>query len=363
MSLMEVFMGPAHPMLHGLWAYRIVVDGERVMDSEVRLGYLHRGIEKLAENRTFRQFPPIADRLCYGASTSWNLTYILTIERLLGIEDQIPERAQYLRVLGLEITRICSHLVWLAAWLADLGSWAMLMLPYREREFFFDLMESWTGGRLNYNFGKVGGLADTRDLPPHFTDQAHKAIDRLFEKLDVYKNYCDESAVFMGRTKNVGILPKETALKFGVTGPNLRASGVNLDWRKKSPYLVYDKLKFKIPVQTKGDTYARYQQRMAEMKESCLIIRQILDNLPEGPLNIRPPRKLEGKAFLRTEDPRGEASFFIVGNGTDTPYRVKIRSPCFVNMSVFPTMMKYGKVADIVSVIGSMDVCMGETDR
>ncbi|MFX0090743.1 MAG: NADH-quinone oxidoreductase subunit D [Candidatus Hodarchaeota archaeon] len=363
MELMEVFMGPAHPMLHGLWAYRIVVDGERVMDSEVHLGYIHRGIEKLAENRTFLQFPPIADRLCYGASTSWNLTYVMGIEKLLGIEDEIPERAQYLRVLGLEMTRICSHLVWMAAWLADLGSWTMLMLPYREREFFFDLMESWTGARLNYNFGRVGGLSDSRDLPPHFIDRAYKVVDRLMENLDLFKDMNDESAVFMARTKNVGFLPKETALKFGVTGPNARASGIELDWRKKDPYLVYDKLKFQVPIYTTGDTYARYQTRMLEMRESCKIMIQVLENLPEGPLNIRPPRKLEGKAFIRTEDPRGEAAMFFIGNGTNVPYRVKIKSPCFVNMSAFPEVMKHGKVADVVGVIGSMDVCMGETDR
>ncbi|MFW9994991.1 MAG: NADH-quinone oxidoreductase subunit D [Candidatus Odinarchaeota archaeon] len=361
---MEIYMGPMHPMLHGLWAYRIVVDGERVLDSEVKLGYIHRGIEKLAENRNFKQFPPIADRLCYGASTSWNLTYVMAVERAMGIEAEIPERAQWLRVLGLEMTRICSHLMWMAAWLADLGSWTMLMLPFREREFFFDLMESWTGGRLHYNFARVGGLADNRDLPPGFVDQMYKVIDRFMEKFEVYRDILDESEVFMQRTRNLGILKKEDALKFGVTGPNLRASGVNLDWRKKEPYLVYDQLKFNIPVYTKGDAYSRYQVRMDEMRESCEIMKQVVEKMPEsGPLNMRPPNKIEGKAFVRTADPRGAASFFIIGDGSNTPYRLKIRSPCFCNMQSFPTLTKYGKVADIVSVIGSMDVCLGETDR
>ncbi|MHA2299048.1 MAG: NADH-quinone oxidoreductase subunit D [Candidatus Hodarchaeales archaeon] len=361
---MEVFMGPAHPMLHGLWAYRVVVDGERVMDSEVKLGYIHRGIEKLAENRNFKQFPPIADRLCYGASTSWNLTYVLAVERAMGIEDQIPERAQWLRVLGLEITRICSHLMWMAAWLADLGSWTMLMLPFREREFFFDLMDSWTGNRLNYNFGRVGGLSDSRDLPPGFIDYTYEVMDRFMDKLDVYKDLNDESVVFMARTKDLGILKKEDALKFGVTGPNMRASGVDLDWRKKEPYLVYDELKFNAPTYEQGDAYARYQQRMDEMRESCDIIKQVFEKMPEtGPLSIRPPNKIEGQGFVRTEDPRGEATMFVVGNGSNTPQRLKIRSPCFVNMTSFPTLIKYGKLADIVSIIGSMDVCMGETDR
>ena len=362
-SAMEVYMGPGHPMLHGLWAYRIVVDGERILDSEVMLGYVHRGLEKLAENRTYVQYGPIADRLCYGCSTFWNVLYVMGIEKCMGITNDIPERAQYLRVIGMELTRIASHLLWLAAWLADLGSWTMLMLPYREREYILDIMEQWTGQRLNYNFSRVGGMWPQKDLPEGWIDRTHEVLDHILHKLEQYRRYCDESDVFLKRSKHVGVMSKELALSLGVTGPNLRASGVPLDWRTKTPYLVYDRMKFEVPCQQEGDNYARYRQRMLEIRESANIVRQAMYDLPEGEIWTKPPRKFDGRAFFRLEDPRGESAVFIVGQDSNTPYRVKFRSPNFVNMQCYAPLLKGKLIANTVSVIGSMDVCMGETDR
>ncbi|MGQ9587002.1 MAG: NADH-quinone oxidoreductase subunit D [Thermoplasmata archaeon] len=353
-------MGPQHPMTHGLWNLRIKVDGETITDAEPEVGYLHRGIEKLCEDRTYTQIIPIADRLCYGSSMTWSHLYCVTVEDLMGIE--VPERAEYIRVAAIEMQRIASHLMWLAAYAADLGLMAGFIYCMRDREVFIDILQALTGSRITYNFPRIGGVA--HDVPPNFERDALRACSYMERRLKEYEEMFDGSKVFMMRNEDIGVLRKADAMNLGVTGPPLRGSGVKYDLRKDMPYSVYPELEFEPATHPDCDCYARYRVRMDEMWQSCRIIRQAVQKMPKGKWRILAPRNApEGTGVGRVEDPRGEGVMYVVGNGTDRPYRLKIRSPIFVTVSAAPKMLIGYKVADVVAIMGSLDMCIGETDR
>jgi NADH-quinone oxidoreductase subunit D len=360
MAEMWINMGPQHPMTHGLWNLRIKVDGETILDAEPEVGYLHRGIEKLCEDRTYPQIIPIADRLCYGASLSWSHLYCLTIEDLMGVE--VPERAEYIRVAALEMQRIASHLMWLAAYAADLGAMIGFIYSMRDREVFIDLLQALTGSRLTYNFPRIGGVA--HDVPPNWERDSLRACDYMEKKLIEYEDLYEGSKVFMMRNQGVGVLRKQDAMNLGVTGPSLRGSGVRYDIRKDNPYSIYPEMEFDVATHPDGDCYSRYRVRMDEMYQSCRIIRQAVKKMPKGKWRIVAPRNAPHATGLgRVEDPRGEGVMYVVGDGTDRPYRLKIRSPIFVTVSAAPKILVGYKVADVVAIMGGLDMCIGETDR
>jgi len=346
-------------MTHGLWNLRIKVDGETIMDADPQLGYLHRGVEKICEYRDYNQIIPLMDRLCYVSSLTWAHAYCLTIEELMDVK--CPERGEYLRVIALELQRIASHLMWLAAYLPDLGLLTGLLYALRERELVLDLLQLLTGARMNQNYPRIGGVRN--DMPPNFEKECAKALDYIEKKLDEYEKLCEDSKIFLMRTQDIGKLKKEDAINMGVTGPNLRGSDCAIDLRVHDPYSVYHKIDWDVAVEKDEDCFARYKVRMKEMRESSRIIRQALKDIPKGEFRVKAPRRAEGEAFRRTEDARGEAFMYVIGDGSERPYRLKIRSPLFVTVSAARAMLKDAKIADVVSVMGSIDVCVGEMDK
>ncbi len=357
---MWINMGPQHPMTHGLWNLRVKVDGETIVDAEPEVGYLHRGLEKLCERRTYTQVIPLTDRLCYGSAMTWSHLYCMTVENLMGIE--VPERAEYIRVAAIEMQRIASHLMWLAAYAADLGAIVGFIYAMRDREIFIDLLQALSGSRLTYNFPRVGGVA--HDVPPNFERDSLRACNYMEKKLNEWEELYEGSKVFMMRNEGIGLLDKDLAMNLGVTGPPLRASGVKYDLRKDRPYSVYPEIDFEPASRTEGDCYARYKVRMEEMRESCKIIRQAVQKMPKGKWRIVAPRNGPvGTGLGRVEDPRGEGMMYVVGDGTPKPYRLKIRSPIFVTVSAAKHMLVGYKVADVVAIMGGLDMCIGETDR
>jgi len=360
MAEMWINMGPQHPMTHGLWNLRIKVDGEIIVDAVPEIGYLHRGMEKIFEHRTYPQIGPITDRLCYGSSFTWNHLYCLTIENLMKLE--IPERAKYIRVMVIEMQRIASHLMWIAAYAADLGLLAGFLWAMREREIFLDLMQALSGSRLTYNYARIGGVA--ADLPSDFERDALRAVNYFEKKLEEYEALYRDSKIFLMRNQGIGVLSKEDAINRGVTGPTLRASGVKYDIRKDQPYEVYEEIDFEPQSSPDCDCYGRYVVRMNEMRESCKIIRQALSKMPQGPVRVKTPLiGPQGDAIGRVEDPRGEGIMYVIGDGSEKPYRLKVRSPLFVILSAARQMLVGYKIADVVAIMGSIDVCMGETDK
>jgi NADH-quinone oxidoreductase subunit D len=361
MTEMWLNMGPQHPMTHGLWNLRVKIDGETITEAEPVVGYLHRGWEKLTEHRMYPQIIPMADRLCYGASMSWSHLYCLTAEKLMDV--QVPERAKYIRTIVLEAQRIGSHLMWLAALGTDLGSYTIFLYSVRERELFLDLMQNLCGARMTYNYPRIGGVRN--DAPANFERDFTRTMNHFEKRLKDIEALCDESTIFRMRMEDVGMLSAEQAKNLGVTGPNLRGSGVDYDIRRDDPYEIYDQLDFEVCVQPGCDSFARYRVRIDEMYESMNIIRQALKKMPEGPTRVKPPRNApKGKtAWAHTEDPRGEGLMYIIGNGDDHPYRLKVRSPIFVTVSASPVMLLGNKVADVPAIMGSVDMCLGETDR
>jgi NADH-quinone oxidoreductase subunit D len=360
MAEMWINMGPQHPMTHGLWNLKVKVDGETVVDAEPEVGYLHRGVEKICEDRTYPQIIPIADRLCYGSSLTWSHLYCMTVEDLMDIK--VPPRAEHIRVVAIEMQRIASHLMWLAAYAVDLGMMAGFLYAMRDREIFIDLLQALSGSRITYNYPRIGGVA--HDLPPNFQRDALRACDYMDKKLKEYEDLYDGSTVFLMRNQGVGVLRREDAMNLGVTGPTMRGSGIRYDLRKDHPYSVYPDMDFEVASHPDCDCYARYWVRMVEMRESARIIRQALAKMPQGKWRTIAPRTApEGTGIGRVEDPRGEGMMYIVGDGTDKPYRLKIRSPIFVSVSAAPKMLIGYKVADVVAIMGTLDMCIGETDR
>ena len=386
---MVLNMGPSHPSTHGVLRIVLELDGEIITRAIPDVGYLHRGDEKIAENMTYTQFIPYTDRLDYLAPLANNVAYALAVEKLLGIDIQLPLRCQFIRVICCELARISAHLLGLGAFAMDIGAMTVFLHTFTEREKIYNLCESLTGARFTTTYTRIGGLS--RDLPPGWVEQCRKFLDEVVVNFDETEKLLTRNRIFVDRTQGVGVLPKEKAMDYGITGPNLRGSGVNFDLRKAHPYLVYDQLQFDVPVGSKGDCYDRYLVRMEEMRQSVCIIRQCLERIPAGPINVADGKivmpakekvltRMEelihhfilvtqgvnappGEIYFGAENPKGELGFYICSRGGGTPYRLKIRAPSFVNLSVLPELLPGHMVSDAVAILGSIDFVMGECDR
>lgn len=356
-------MGPQHPSTHGVFRMRVTFDGEVIVDMEPVFGYLHRGIEKLAEERTYTQVIPLTDRLDYVASMTNNHAYVLAVEKLAGIT--VPERAEYLRVIMDEMMRISSHLMAVGFLLNDMGAFfTPLMYMFREREKLLDLFEMVCGQRLTYNYMRIGGLS--HDIPPEFLPALERFVQEMPHFIDEYDQLLAENEILLARTKGVGVLSRELAINASASGPVLRASGVSWDIRKADPYSVYDRFKFQVPIGTAGDIYDRYWVRIQEMRHSVRILEQAIKGLPSGevmakvPPLLRPP---QGEAYAHIESPRGELGFYVVSDNSIAPYRLHIRAPTFINLTTLRDLVIGWKLADAVAVFGSIDIVLGEVDR
>jgi len=356
-------IGPQHPSTHGVFRMRVTLDGEVVVDVEPVIGYLHRGIEKMGENRTYAQIIPLTDRLDYLASMTNNLAYVLAVEKLAGIK--VPERAEYLRIIMSEAMRISSHLMAVGFFLNDLGA---MMTPvlymWREREKLLDLFEMVCGQRLTYNYMRIGGVS--HDIPEEFLPALKKFVAEMPGFLGEYDQLLAQNEIVLARTRGVGILPKNIAINTAASGPVLRASGVKWDTRKADPYSIYDRFDFDIPVGTTGDNYDRYWVRMQEMRQSVRILEQAIAQLPAGevladvPQLLRPP---VGEAYGHIEAPKGELGFYLVSDNSIAPYRFHIHPPTLINLTALKDMVVGWKVADLIITFGSIDVVLGEIDR
>jgi NADH-quinone oxidoreductase subunit D len=387
-SPMVLNMGPQHPSTHGVLRVILELDGEIVLSAKPVIGYLHTGIEKSCETKTYSQCITLTDRIDYLAPLSNNLGFCLAAERLIGVE--VPKRAQYIRVLLTELTRITSHLVWLGTHAIDLGAMSVFLYCFREREEIMKIYEYVSGQRMMTSYFRIGGLA--LEPPPGWLDKVGRVIDALPGHVDEYEDLLTQNRIWMGRTKGVGMLSAADAIAMGVSGPLLRASGVNYDIRKAFPYSSYDEFDFNVQTSTGGDCYARYQVRVAEIRESIKIVRQAMDKIPsEGPFRaelpgIIPPSREEmktsiegliyhfkiftegfaappGEVYQAIESPRGELGVFMVSDGSAKPYRVKFRAPSFVNLQSLPMLCVGRLIADVVACIGTTDIVLGEVDR
>ena len=355
-------MGPQHPSTHGVLRLLLYLEGETIVNSDPIIGYLHRGIEKLAEAKTYTQFIPITDRLDYIAAFPNNLAYVQTVEKLMSLE--VPLRAQYIRVILTELNRIASHLVWLGTHAMDIGAITVFLYCFREREIILDLFEMVSGARMTVNFFRFGGVA--ADLPAEFYPKVKEFLDTFPAKIADYEALLTQNRIWLARTKNVAVISAEDGINWGLSGPNLRGSGIKWDIRKANPYAVYDKLDFEIPTGQMGDVYDRYMVRMEEMRQSTRIVHQALAQMPDGEIKGKVPKIIKppaGEAYSCIESPKGELGFYIVSDGSEKPYRVKIRAPSFVNLEALPLMLKGGLIADVIAAIGSIDIVLGEVDR
>jgi len=393
---MIVNVGPSHPSTHGVLRIVLELDGETIIRATPDVGYLHRGDEKIAENMTYTQFIPYTGRLDYLAPLANNVAYALAVEKLMGIDGKLPPRCQYIRVICCELARISAHLLGLGAFAMDVGAMTVFLHTFTEREKIYNLAEALTGARFTTSYTRIGGLA--RDLPRGWVDAVRQFCDEVVVNFDESEKLLTRNRIFVDRTRDVGVISREMAIDYGLTGPNLRACGVDYDVRRASPYLVYRDLEFDIPVGSVGDCYDRYLVRMEEMRQSVRIIRQCLDRLPGGadnsqgePINI-PDGKVvlpakdrvltgmeelihqfilvtqgvnapSGEIYFGAENPKGELGFYINSRGGGTPYRLKIRAPSFVNLGVLPELLPGYLMSDMVSILGSIDFVMGECDR
>jgi NADH dehydrogenase I D subunit len=382
-----VNMGPQHPSTHGVLRLVLELDGERVVSCTPHIGYLHRGSEKLAEQRTYQQIVPLTDRFDYLSCGNNNLSYAIAVEKLMGIEP--PARADYLRTIVAELSRISSHLLWLATHAADIGAVTVLLYCLRERELVLDLFELLTGARLTVSYVNIGGVR--RDATPEFFSKCDDFIKEFPSRIEEYSTLIMQNRIWLGRTKGIGIIPYDEAIDWGLTGGSLRGSGVNYDIRKAIPYAAYDRVEFNVPLGEHGDVYDRYIIRIEEMRQSVRIIKQCMKDIPDGPYKADiptvtlPPKDRvmadietlihqfvlvskgfevqKGEIYVGCEAPKGELGFYIVSDGSASPLRMKVRSPSFINLQCLPRMV-YGRlIADIVSCIGSIDIVLGEVDR
>jgi NADH-quinone oxidoreductase subunit D len=357
-------IGPAHMSTHGVFRMRTVMDGEVIVDMEPVFGYLHRGIEKLAEQRTYTGIIPLTDRIDYTSQMSNNLAHCLAVEKLAGIK--VPERAEYLRVIMAELQRICSHFLGIGAFVNDCGAMGTPMFyMFREREKIFDLFEMASGQRLMYSYMRPGGLA--QDVPPEFIPALKELLEQLPRYFDEYDQLVSQNEILLARSKGIGILTAEQAVNFSATGPVLRASGVKWDLRKADPYSIYDRFDFEVPTGQAGDCYDRYWVKVQEMRQSYKIIKQAVEQIPaEGevktsaPALIRPPA---GEVYAHIESPKGELGFYLVSDNSIAPYRFHVRAPCFINLTSLRELVIGWKIADAIVIFGSIDICMGEVDR
>jgi len=384
---MVLNMGPQHPATHGVIRLLIRLDGETILSLVPDLGYLHRGYEKLAENMSYHEFIPHTDRLDYLSPLANNVAYILAVEKLAGIE--VPPRAQYIRVICAELARLASHMVWLGTMAMDVGAVTVLLWGFREREKIQDIWDVLTGVRFTTSFTRIGGLA--QDITPQAISMIKDFLSQLPASLNECENVLVRNRIFIDRCEGIGYISKEDAIAMGLTGPLLRASGVDHDLRRDEPYLVYDQLDFHVPVYTDGDVLARFYVRMQELRESIGILHQAIEKLPSGLVNSANPKKVlpkkervygkmeelihdfmivnfginppVGEVYHAIEASKGELGFYIQSKGEGCPWRLKIRSPSFVNIQSLPIMLKGGMISDVVAVIGSLDPVMGEADK
>ena len=386
---MTINMGPQHPSTHGVLQLVLELDGETVEKATPHIGFLHRGVEKLSEHRTYHQVIPLTDRLDYLAPMSNNLGYVLAAEKLLGITDQIPERVKQIRVILAELTRLKSHLVWLATHALDIGAMTVFIYCFREREEIIDIYEKISGARMTSNYFRVGGLS--ADLPEGIEEDIRAFAEAMPKHIETYEGLLTGNRIWQKRTIGVGTISAENAIDIGLTGPALRASGVDWDLRRDNPYSGYEDYDFDVPVSQDCDTFARYQCRLEEMRQAARIILQALDKLEPGPILadcpkvVLPPKQdvvntIEGlihhfkivsegfkpepgEVYQGIEAPKGELGYYLVSDGSNHPFRMKIRPPSFVNLQALPQMVEGRLLADVIAVIGTLDIVLGEIDR
>lgn len=362
-KLIALNMGPQHPSTHGVLRVVLTLDGETVVDAQPDIGYLHRNFEKICEDLNYPLIIGFTDRNDYLGAMTNELAYVLAVENLAGIE--VPERAQYIRVIMAELQRICSHLLFYGPYALDLGAVTPFLYAFREREMLYDIFEKVTGARLLYNYMRLGGLRN--DVYGGFKEDVLEFLKVLETRgwYD-YDTVLIKNRIFEVRTQGIGKLSAEDAVAMGASGPILRASGVDYDLRKKAPYLVYDRFEFDIPVGSNGDCYDRVVVRMQEMLQSARIVRQAIEQMPDGPVLGKVPRVIKpeaGDIYHSVEGPRGEVGVYIVSDGGTKPYRIKWRAPSFVHLQLLPLICKGGLVADVVANVGSLDAIFGEVDR
>ena len=386
-EIMTINMGPQHPSTHGVLRLVIELDGENILKIDPEIGFLHRGVEKLSEHRTYHQALPLTDRLDYLAPMSNNLGYILAVEKLLGID--VPERAQTIRIIMTELTRLQSHLVWLACHALDIGAMTVFIYAFREREVIMETYELISGARMTSNFFRAGGLS--MDVPAEFEKKVRDFISEMPGFIDTYENLLTNNPIWRKRTIGNGIISAEDATDIGITGPALRGSGVNFDLRRDIPYAGYENYAFEVPVGTECDTFDRYKVRLIEMRESCKIVTQAMERLKPGPVLADAPQVCyppkdsvynsieglihhfkiasegypvpEGEVYMGVEAPKGELGFYLVSDGSSKPYRMRVRPPSFVNLQAIEKMAKGAMLADLVAIIGTLDIVLGEIDR
>lgn len=386
---LTINMGPQHPATHGVLRLVLDLDGERVVKCTPHVGYLHRGTEKLAENKTYLSALPLTDRLDYISSMANNVGYCVAVERLFGIEP--PERAKFIRTMMFEMTRISSHIIWLATHALDIGAMTVFLYSFREREWILDLFEMVCGARLTVSYPRIGGVRN--DVTQEFLDSLYKFTEEFPERIEEYETLIDQNRIWLKRTKGIGVISAEEAINWGLTGPMIRGSGVPYDVRKFAPYDAYDKVEFDVPVGKNGDVYDRYRVRMEELRQSNRIIRQCIEKLPKGPIMAPDAPKFtlpakdnilrnmesmihhfvlvtkgplsapEGEIYSAVEVPKGELGFYFVSDGTGRPYRMRLRSPSFVHASVLPRLCEGHLIADVIANIGTIDIVLGECDR
>lgn len=386
---LTISMGPQHPATHGVLRLVLELDGETVVKCTPYVGYLHRGIEKLAEHMTYLNAIPLTDRLDYISSMANNQGYCLAVERLFGIEA--PERAKYIRTMVAEMSRISSHILWLGTHALDIGAMTVFLYSFREREWILDLFEMLCGARLTTTYGRIGGVRN--DVSQEFLDSLYKFTEEFPSRVAEYETLIDQNRIWLKRTKRIGVIEADEAVSWGLTGPTLRGSGVPYDVRKYAPYDAYDKVEFDVPVGKNGDVYDRYRCRMEEFRQSARIIRQCIEKLPKGPVMAPEASKVslppkdnvlkdmesmihhfvlitkgpiaapEGEIYSAVEAPKGELGFYLVSDGTGRPYRMRVRSPSFVHASVIPKLCEGSLVADVIANIGTIDIVLGECDR
>ena len=385
---MSVAMGPSHPSTHGVLRLQLELDGETVTHCDPVLGYLHRGDEKIAENMTYNQFVPYTDRLDYLAPLANNVAYAIAVEKLANLK--VPPRCEAIRVVCCELARISSHLLGLGAFAMDTGAWTVFMYQFTEREKLYKLFEELTGARFTTSYTRIGGMS--RDMPEGWTDRVLAFCEQFLPILDEMLEMLTRNKIFVDRTSGVGIITKADAIAYGLTGPNARGSGVTVDLRKDRPYSGYEQYEFDVPVGVTGDSYDRYLCRGEEMKQSVRIVRQAVKNMPGGAWYAEDARKIfaprkdkvltsmeelinnfmittegpqmpSGEVYFEAENPKGALGFFIISKGGGVPYRMKIRSPSFCNLSILPQVCKDNLLSDVVAILGSLDFVMGECDR
>ena len=384
---MTINLGPQHPSTHGVLRVVLDLDGENIVDSRVHIGYLHRGIEKLSEARTYTQIIPLTDRTDYTAAMAGNQGLCVAVERLMDLE--VPPRGRYVRTMIAELQRLASHLIWLGTHAMDIGAASVFLYCFRERERILDFFEAFSGARLTYSYYRVGGVMG--DAPPGILDTIYAFTESFVDRLAESEELLTANDIWLARTKGIARVSAQDAIAIGLTGPSLRGSGVKYDIRKAEPYDAYADMDFDVPISQDGDVFGRYIVRIEEMKQSVRIVRQCIERMPDGPVNVEdsmvtPPKREvamthmesminhfmwnihsfsapKGEVYSAIESPKGELGYYIVSDGSNKPYRLRIRPPSFCNLQALPMLIKGYMIADVVAAIGSIDIVLGEVDR